>query len=240
MGLLKKIGPWLAVRVGPPFVRALGKTWRLQLHGSPYPRAGLTPDPCIYCFWHENLAMPLYAFRDTGVVVMTSEHRDGQISKQIMERQGFKTVSGSSTRGGAKALIGMMRLVKEGLNLCIPPDGPKGPARRVKSGAIFVASRCAVPIVPVGIAASSQWRLGTWDRMKVPKPFSRVAFVCDEPLRVPDNLDERELDTWAGTLASRIERSETRAREFLGSKEGGPAATEPHHAAGNARSAVDA
>jgi lysophospholipid acyltransferase (LPLAT)-like uncharacterized protein len=113
-----------------------------------------------------------------------SEHRDGEIIARIVESFGFKTIRGSSSRGAARALIGIVRELERGSEVAVTPDGPRGPARRFASGALVAAQRVGVPIVGVGVFASSAWRLNSWDRFMIPKPFSRVQVAYTLPTSV--------------------------------------------------------
>jgi lysophospholipid acyltransferase (LPLAT)-like uncharacterized protein len=106
--------------------------------------------------------------------VLVSEHADGEYVTRIMDRFGFRTVRGSSTRGATKGLKGLIRAAREGHDLALTPDGPNGPARSFKPGALLAAAVTGLPIVPVAAGASHAWRLGSWDRFLIPKPFTRV------------------------------------------------------------------
>lgn len=204
--------------LGPTLVRALGSTWRIELEGDrfPDPRPGALT--CIYCFWHQDLLMPLYIFRRTRVTVMTSQHRDGQISKAVMESLGFETVSGSSTRGGAAALRAFLRLSKSKRQMCIPPDGPRGPARVAKHGAVYLSSRAGVPIIPAAAVATRAWRLGSWDRMIVPKPFSRVVMRLGPSILVPRDANDDALRAWARHLGDALDATRDALEQSLGVK----------------------
>jgi lysophospholipid acyltransferase (LPLAT)-like uncharacterized protein len=234
MRLLKKIGPALVPRLGPPLVRLLGFTWRIRHVG--VPPTELVGTRLLCCFWHGDLLVPMYAFRGAGIVVLVSGHRDGQIAKGVLDRFGFSSVTGSITRGGAAALRRMLSKAAEGQSICIPPDGPKGPARKAKSGVAYLASRTGLPIVVVGVASSSSWRLHSWDRMAIPKPFARVAICFGKPWPVPAGLERHELERWAEDLGRAIEAARETAERSIAADlqphpRGGAAA--PDRVAGN-------
>jgi lysophospholipid acyltransferase (LPLAT)-like uncharacterized protein len=105
---------------------------------------------------------------------MISEHRDGEIIARIAEAFWFTTERGSTSRGAARALIGLARAVESGRSAAVTPDGPRGPAHVFAPGAVIAAQRAGVPIIPIRVSASSAWRLKSWDRFLIPKPFARV------------------------------------------------------------------
>jgi hypothetical protein len=126
----------------------------------------------------------LYHHRDEGVSVLISEHRDGELIARVAESLGFRTVRGSTSRGASRALVALSRELAAGRDVAITPDGPRGPARSFAPGALIAAQRASAPVVAVGVAADSAWRLGTWDRFKIPRPFSRVRIAYSDPVTV--------------------------------------------------------
>lgn len=176
---------WIAVRFGAVIIRALASTWRYRLTNTEPMRALRSRhQPFIFAFWHGTMLPLVWAHRKEGVPVVISEHRDGEIIAQIIERFGFRTIRGSSTRGAARALLAIVRELESGVEVAVTPDGPRGPARRFASGALVAAQRAGVPIVGVGVTASSAWRLNSWDRFMIPKPFSRVQIAYSLPTSV--------------------------------------------------------
>lgn len=168
---------WI-VRLGVWSVRLLGATWRIRrVHGEHYDDALRSDTPAIFALWHGQLLPLLYQHRGQGVAVLISEHNDGEIIARIAERLGFRTIRGSTSRGAGRALIAMSRHLKEGGNVAITPDGPRGPARSFAAGALAAAQRAGAKVVPIGVAASRAWRLHSWDSFMIPKPFSRVTFA---------------------------------------------------------------
>ena len=149
----------------------------------------------IFAFWHSRLLLMPYISRGREAAVLISQHRDGEIISRTMSCFGFSSVRGSTTRGGAGALRKMPKLVREGLDLAITPDGPRGPARRVQPGIILTARLSGRPVLPVTFASEHSYSFGSWDRFQVPRPFSRGVFVWGEPLQVrrKDDLEERRV-----------------------------------------------
>jgi lysophospholipid acyltransferase (LPLAT)-like uncharacterized protein len=178
----------LARRVAAPLLagllRALARTWRVEVRG-PNPFAGGGAPAMLAATWHRNILVAAGIFRDSGVHVAVSSSRDGEHITAVMAHLGMgPAIRGSSTRGGVTALRGMLRVASDGGALGILPDGPKGPARRVKPGAIAVARLSGRPVLPIGISARPCLRLGSWDRMLVPLPFARVACHFGESVLV--------------------------------------------------------
>lgn len=173
------------VRLGVPLVRLLGLTWRIRSVNdavvSDLRRQRL---PIIFVLWHGDMLPLLYLHRREGVSVLISEHRDGELIARIAESLGFRTVRGSTSRGAARALAGMLRELEDGHDVAVTPDGPRGPARRFAPGALIAAQRARASVIAVGMSAKSAWRLKSWDRFIIPKPFARVNVVYSDAMRV--------------------------------------------------------
>jgi len=175
----------ITVRVGTVIIRALAITWRYRItNAAPWRELRLRRQPFIFAFWHGTMLPLVWLHRGEGVPVVISEHRDGEIIARIVEKFGFGTIRGSSSRGAARALIAIVRELERGGEVAVTPDGPRGPARRFASGALVAAQRVGVPIVGVTVVASSAWRLDSWDRFMIPKPFSRVQIAYTAPTTV--------------------------------------------------------
>ena len=148
----------------------------------------------LYAFWHGRMLILAYTHRDQKNQVLSSRHRDGQISARIIQRLGFGTVWGSTTHGGVESLLQMANKVREGYDIAITPDGPKGPAFKAQSGAVFIAQKSGVPIIPITNSAQRRWTLKSWDGFIIPKPFSRAVIFIGEPIYVPAKLSKEEIE----------------------------------------------
>jgi lysophospholipid acyltransferase (LPLAT)-like uncharacterized protein len=146
----------------------------------------------VYLGWHEYALMPAVLRGSQRTLVLSSSHRDGQIAARAMRHLGWTVIHGSSTRGGAGALLRLMR--DDRRHICLTPDGPKGPRRAMALGAMFLASRLGLPVVCVGYGYDRPWRLKSWDKFAVPRPFSRGRAVFGPPTRVPPDLDRSGLE----------------------------------------------
>ncbi len=151
------------------------------------------PQRFLLAFWHARMLMMPYAFRGWQGYMLISEHRDGGFIADTMHLIGIQTVRGSSTYGGARALLQMIRKVrKEHCDLGITPDGPKGPREKVQIGTVQLAAKTGLPILPVCYATNRQWRISSWDHFYIPKPFSKGVFVFGDLLPVADKDDMDE------------------------------------------------
>lgn len=198
--------------VAASFIRLLRATLRLHHHGDEAVRRREAGDQrFILAFWHRHLLLMPYGYRGHKVAVLQSLHRDGQRMAQVVKRFGIASVPGSSTRGGAAGLRGLLRRVKDGYDLGFTPDGPKGPAGEVKLGVIQAAAMAGIPIQPVALAASRAKRLRSWDRLLIPLPFARVDFVYGELLWVDREAD---LEPAALELKRRLDAAEESAEHW--------------------------
>ena len=168
---------WM-VRVGTALIRLLGTTWRMR----PENDADLVArrasgERVIFTLWHGELLPLLWHHRGEGIAVVISEHRDGEIIARIAERLGYTTVRGSTSRGGGRALIGLMRAIEAGHDGAVTPDGPRGPAHVFAPGAAIASQRTGAPLAIIRATATRAWRLKSWDRFLVPKPFATVRVI---------------------------------------------------------------
>jgi lysophospholipid acyltransferase (LPLAT)-like uncharacterized protein len=152
------------------------------------PRRQDLPERYIYAFWHENLLLPACFYGRPDVWVLISRHADGELIAQACRHLGFSLVRGSTGKRGVEALLEMVRLAGRG-HLAITPDGPQGPRRRVQPGLIYLAARTGLPIVPGGIAYRRPWRMNSWDRFALPRPWSRAVAITAPPVRVGPDED---------------------------------------------------
>ena len=143
-------------------------------------------EPFICALWHGDLLMQPYLYRQfrktPKINVLISEHFDGKIIAGVMRFFGFGAIRGSTTRGGTKVLIQGIRSLKEGYDIGITPDGPKGPRHEVADGVIVMAQKTKAKVIVFGCEPSSYWQLNSWDRFTIPKPFGRLDFYASEPM----------------------------------------------------------
>lgn len=180
------LGPWL--------VRALGVTWRLRFEGAGHwseARAG--GRPLVMMCWHESLLPLVWHHRGEGITLVVSEARDGGYLADLGTALGYRLVRGSSTRGGARALLGAARELEQGHTVAFTPDGPRGPRREVKPGVAAAAQRTGALVVALHAVADRAWRFRSWDRFALPKPFARITIRYAPAFEVapgPAGLDQ--------------------------------------------------
>jgi lysophospholipid acyltransferase (LPLAT)-like uncharacterized protein len=159
----------------------------------------------IYAFWHENMLLLAYHYARPDMWVLISQHADGQLIADVCRYLGFRTVRGSTTRGGASAMRQMFRLSSHG-HIAITPDGPRGPRRKVQQGLVYLAAHTGLPIVPVGVAYSKAWRMRSWDRFALPMPFGRGVCITDEPIEVPSHADRTLMAEYVQRVEAALHR----------------------------------
>jgi len=151
--------------------------------------------PCIYVFWHDQIMFCVYLRSHSNIAMLLSKHGDAQWLDEATRHLGFTVVRGSTNRGGVAALRELMRQ-SEGMNLAVTPDGPRGPRRKLAPGVIYLSSKLQIPLVCLGLAYQRPWRLPTWDRFAIPKPFSRARAVCSPFMQIPAELDRGEVEAY--------------------------------------------
>jgi lysophospholipid acyltransferase (LPLAT)-like uncharacterized protein len=202
--------------LGAGLVRTLGMTWRLSWVGEHH-RADLerSGSNWIYAFWHGWLLALIYTHRNKGIKVLVSTHRDGELVARLIAKLGFGVVRGSTTRGGGRALFALAALRDEA-PLGVAPDGPRGPARQVHPGVIYLAQRSGLPIVPLTSASNPCWRANSWDRFVVPLPFARCAIGYGEPLWVPPHAGGVEIERLRAELQGRLDSLQRSLEDLVG------------------------
>ena len=200
---------------GYPLLRALGATWRWKVSGAEHVEAisarGLHP---IHAFWHGRILPATVFFQRRGIVVITSENYDGEWIARIIRRFGYGTARGSTSRGGPKALLQLVREVKS-KGVAFTLDGPRGPAEVAQPGAVWLSKATGNPLMPFHAEAASSWTLRSWDRTQIPKPFTTVAMAIGEPLYVPRDADTAALDTWRQQLQQSLADCRRQCAELL-------------------------
>ena len=190
----ERIKIWLISWAGYLLVRVIGATLRYKAFlesGCVADSYGAGP-PVIWCFWHRAVIPATYRFRNKGLAVMTSRSFDGEYIARIIQKLGFTAVRGSSSRGAVGALIGMRQQLEQGHGVVFTIDGPRGPRYVAKPGPVLLAKKTGVSINCFYVAVERAWILNSWDRMIIPKPFSKAMIYGSGPMYVPaDATGER-------------------------------------------------
>ena len=152
----------------------------------------------IFTYWHSDLILATRIgaeeLKHHPIVVMASPSRDGAMIAENMASQGLTVVRGSSGRGGATAFRSFAKHLRSGMNGSMAVDGPKGPRLQVKVGAIRLSQMTGVPVVPFAIAYKKRWVTRSWDRLRIPHPYSKAIAICGEPLYFPRQMTPEEVE----------------------------------------------
>jgi lysophospholipid acyltransferase (LPLAT)-like uncharacterized protein len=174
-----------AVVAGGAALRVLARTWRYEIRGGEHiERLRAQRVPFIFSLWHGQLLPLIWHHRNEGVAILVSEHRDGELIARVATSLGYRLIRGSTSRGGERALLALVRDLKAGGEVAVTPDGPRGPARSYAVGALVAAQRADAPILPIVACARHAWRLSSWDSFLIPKPFAKVVVAYGEPQKV--------------------------------------------------------
>jgi lysophospholipid acyltransferase (LPLAT)-like uncharacterized protein len=181
----------LIAALAGPILSLLARTWRIELAGSYRDWLALVNDrkPYVLLAWHEAILPLLWHHRRRGMTIVVSEGREGRYLAAYADRLGFHEARGSSSRGGVRALLGAVKALQAGGSAAFTPDGPRGPRREFKGGGVLAAQRGEAPIVSVHAHARKAWRLKSWDRMIIPKPFAKVRIAYGEVFPVPSSAE---------------------------------------------------
>lgn len=192
--------------VGLLLVGLLARSWRIRARNAEaWERLRAEKRPWVFALWHAVLLPVAYKHSNEGVAVLVSQHRDGELIARVLAAWGNTTVRGSTTRGGPRALLAMIKELERGVPVAVTPDGPRGPARAFQPGTLIAAQRANVPVIPIAVQADRAWRLKSWDQFMIPKLFARVTFAYGEPTMV-GGASPRE-------AAAEAERFETLMRD---------------------------
>lgn len=186
----------LAGFFGYVLIGMLGATLRFQTTGwenvEAIEKAGKLP---IYSFWHDRIISGTYFFRNRGIIVLSSSSFDSEYTARCIQRLGFGIIKGSSTRGGIQALVGMIRMMKQGFAMAFTIDGPKGPRYEAKAGPVVLAKKTGNPLMPFVIECEKFWTIKSWDRLQIPKPFTKANLIIGSPIYVDANARDEEQES---------------------------------------------
>lgn len=190
-------------------IRLLGMSLRMRMDD----RAGVTDKdsglgPMLMTVWHDTIFVMPYAklkfFKHRDLVVLTSASKDGAILANAMAACGMGAVRGSSSRRAVAALVALRKALKAGRDVAITPDGPRGPRHKLQPGVIKLAEATGASIVVGRVKFHNCWRLKTWDKFAIPKPFSRVDVVLEKAYTLPRGLDDEAFQREAAALEKKL------------------------------------
>jgi lysophospholipid acyltransferase (LPLAT)-like uncharacterized protein len=212
----KRLQAKLIASVGYRLIALLGSTLRWRTEGLEHfdaiAASGRQP---IMAFWHGRILPATYFFRRRGIVVITSENFDGEWIAGIIERFGYETARGSTSRGARKALLQLTRDIAAGKPVGFTLDGPRGPAGVAQPGAVWLAKATGNPVLPFHLEASRHWTLNSWDHTQIPKPYATVALAVGTPIDVPSDADEAMQDARRCELETSLKVLQQRASVML-------------------------
>ena len=186
-------------------MRAWFLTCRVVEHGSEHRlQCREHEQPVIASFWHYTILYTFHHLRRVPAAVMVSTSRDGEYISRLATRLGFVSVRGSSNRRGLQAVKEMLRHLQEGRHVALVADGSQGPALQVQPGSILLAARSGSPILPITWAASRYWTIRSWDRLVIPKPFSRIDFYYGQPVFVPRDVKADRIEEYRQQLEATL------------------------------------
>ena len=195
----------MIIWAGSWMIRLLGPTLRVCVSregGAP----ALEARPVIASSWHACIIPSTYICRDLGIRVMSSNSYDGEYMGRIIRKFGFVPVKGSSSRNAVRALLGLRRALQEGWTVSFTLDGPRGPRYKVKPGPVSLARATGVPLAMFHIAVDKAWVLNTWDRLIIPKPFSRAMMRIGKSIPVPADATDQDLERYQAELQASLDR----------------------------------
>jgi lysophospholipid acyltransferase (LPLAT)-like uncharacterized protein len=207
MSLKERLYLWLVPALASLALKLVGKTLQVEeavpaeLH--PRTRPG---GPIIYAAWHSRLLLGMYVYRDCGINVLVSQSKDGELLVRALERFGFTATRGSSSRGAISSLKALASVAEAGKDIMIAPDGPRGPREQAKIGVIQLASLTGAPIVPWSWVGNRMKVVNSWDRLRIPLPFSRCVIRSGRAIEVPHDLTHEELEQKRAELEAELHR----------------------------------
>ena len=190
-------------------------TMRIEVDGNDYVGdAARGYNVPIICAWHERILPGAYFLRGRGLVVMSSISFDAEYTARVIQRFGFGVIKGSSTRGGTRALIEMIRMMEKGTPSTFTVDGPRGPRYEVKPGPPLLAKRTGDPMLPFSIEPKGYWTINSWDKLRIPKPFTKLKVYFGEPIFVSREADDDELEQKRHELQDALTELSKRGNEW--------------------------
>ena len=199
--------PLIAGVVGG-LIAAIGPTLRFECLGEDQVNDWMGAGrPCIAAFWHRCIFSAAWRYRNRGVVVMNTTNFDGQWTRRVIERLGYGTSQGSSSRGGMRGLVDMAKKIGQGRTAAFTIDGPRGPRYVAKPGPVILARKTGAPIYVFHIALENAWTLEkAWDLFQIPQPFSRAILIAAPFIWVPEDADADLMERKHAEMQRGLER----------------------------------
>jgi lysophospholipid acyltransferase (LPLAT)-like uncharacterized protein len=216
--LRQRILLWLITWTNYLAIALIGPTLRYSISWEepPSPPDAIYEKPLIYCFWHRAVFPSAWMWRNLQIAVMVSQSFDGEYIARIIRKFGFVAVRGSSTRGGASALLALRSRLDNGATVAFTIDGPRGPKYVAKPGPVLLSRASARPMAAFYIATDNAWVLNTWDQLVIPKPFSRALVRVSAKIQVPPDADDAQMAEFHRQLQAALDRVTSFAEANVG------------------------
>jgi lysophospholipid acyltransferase (LPLAT)-like uncharacterized protein len=168
----------------------------------------------IIAFWHGTMLLPWYLHRNENIAALTSKSKDGDLLAKLLKSWNYQVIRGSSSSGGDIALGIMIDYAKNNNSIAITPDGPKGPARKLKAGAVVTAKKSGLPLIFIGIGYKSKRILRNWDSFQIPALFSKANVVYSQPFYINKNLDYNSTSEMINSCEAKLNELQLEAEKF--------------------------
>lgn len=210
----RRVRPYIISGLIYSIARFIGITIRIKPIG--YEKVKDLGEAVIFCGWHGRSLIPANFFKGKGLWAIISLSRDGEMQKRIFNKFGFNVIRGSTGRGGARAAVEAIRVLRKGESMAMTPDGPRGPSGVVQEGVILFAQKSGAALIPVGSFSKPGWQAPTWDRYLIPWPFAKAVFTFGDPIYVPADANEDESEAIRLKLEGEIHRMQRLAETEVG------------------------
>jgi len=204
--LRRRVGTALIETLAPWILRAIARTWRVERTGDEGLALLKSDRPWICAMWHGRMLtlMPIQHHCRRGIGVLVSPSEDGGLAKRALDKFGYTVVRGSLSKRGARAMREMHEALEQGKPLVITPDGPRGPRHSINVGPAWLARATGAPLLPVSVGVDKAWRLKSWDRMTIPKPFAKLSIHYGDPVHVDASCSDEALEEVSASLRTQM------------------------------------
>lgn len=207
LSVFERLRVWFISTIGYWAIRLICSSLRWEIEGwENYEAVGAAKKRVIYAFWHGRIFMATYFWRRRGIVVMTSQNKDGEYIARVIQRFRYGAARGSSSRGSRRALVEMIHFLRRGQDVAFTIDGPRGPRYVAKPGAAYLAWKTGHAVLPFSISLRKKWVLHSWDHFQIPKPFTRCLVLIGAPIYVQPNATEEEIDRTQQEIQHSLDR----------------------------------
>ncbi|MBM7622929.1 lysophospholipid acyltransferase family protein [Sporohalobacter salinus] len=214
---MKRIKTYLIYLVALILVTVTNLTLRLQVTGEKkVKRLKQQGKNLIFAFWHGKMLVPIYYLRHRGYYGLASRSRDGEYISRVLKKLGWNVVRGSTSRGSVRALLKLIKVLKQGEDVAITPDGPRGPRHTTKAGAVYLAKKSSDSlIIPIGVAFTNKKVINSWDRFNLPYPFTKGSLFFGDPIEVSSDADEDQIETKRKQVDNALKTAFKKAEQSL-------------------------